>query len=107
MLNILGVRSLPALQANAFYTSHEEVVACDLDDGRALLDLRKSKYYKLNNTGALVWEWLEEGATIDTLAEKMMEQFSVEDAQCRADINGILSSFLDAGLIEQSGAKAS
>jgi len=78
------------------------VVACELDDGRALLDLSKSQYYRLNRTAAIVWEWLEEeSASIDELTIKMLGRFDVEESTCRADLTTMLNTFLEAGLVEQ------
>lgn len=94
---------MSALQNNAIFSTCENVVACELDDGRALLDLTESQYYKLNRTGAIVWEWLEEeSASIDQLTTKMLARFEVEEAICRADLASILSTFLEAGLVEQA-----
>lgn len=79
------------------------VVACELDDGRALLDLNESQYYRLNHTAAIVWEWLEQGSkSIDELTIKMLSRFDVEECTCRADLAIMLKSFSEAGLIERA-----
>lgn len=76
------------------------VVACDLDGGKALLDLTTSQYYKINPTAALVWEWISGGATLNSLIENMLEEFDVEEGVVRADVEAIISSFADAGLVQ-------
>ncbi len=83
----------------------KDVVACELDDGVALLDLRVSKYYKLNKTAALIWDWMSEPATVDQLVTRITERFDVSESECRADILAILASFESSGLIEERASQ--
>lgn len=86
----------------------ENVVSCELDGGRALLDLEKSQYYSLNDTAATIWEWLEADTNKPSeLVEKMQATYEVELEQCQADLAAILSSLLDAGLIREKSDGAS
>ncbi|AKH42782.1 Coenzyme PQQ synthesis protein D (PqqD) [Croceibacterium atlanticum] len=82
----------------------EDVVACDLQGGKALLDLRTSKYIKLNETAALIWQWIGEHKTRDEMLAAMVETYDVDEAECRADIESLIGSMKEAGLIEESAA---
>ena len=42
----------------------EEVVFCDLGEGVALLHLGTGTYYTLNDTGSLVWEFIQAPKTL-------------------------------------------
>lgn len=82
------------------FTAHSEVVACELDGGKALLDLRGSRYYKLNRSAALIWEWIGEGSTLSLLVDRMLQRFDVDRSQCEEDVIAIISSFEKAGLVD-------
>ena len=102
----LGTEKSSSLNVNdsAVFAPQSHVVSCDLDGGRALLDLNDSSYFKLNSTGASIWQWLEaKPSTVEDLTGKMVEAFDVQADQCRGDIAFIMSTFLDAGLVAEHG----
>jgi hypothetical protein len=89
------------------FSQSEHVVACDLDGGKALLDLRESQYYKLNPTAALVWDKISVPSTLDDIVEMITERFEVDVDRCRADITSIIKRFHDSDMIEVDGASNS
>lgn len=98
---------MPNIGDNSVFTLRDDVVACELDEGKALLDMRESKYYKLNGSAALIWGWIGSGSSFDQLLDNMLERFDVSEEQCRKDLQAVLSDFLNTGLIEQTGGKSS
>lgn len=78
----------------------EHVVACELEGGKALLDLETSTYYKLNHSAALIWEWIGDGAGTPDLVARMLDCFEVGEDECKQDVEAIIDSFCDAGLLE-------
>lgn len=79
----------------------EEIVSCNLDGGSALLDMSTSNYYKLNNSAAMIWQFIGDGATVSSLIERMLAEFEVEREQCAADVESVVASFMEAGLVVQ------
>ena len=56
----------------------------------------------MNGIAAFYWEQLSEPATEDGLFAKMAAEYSVSDAEkARADLSGLLKSWLGAGYIEE------
>lgn len=89
--------------SDTVYRAPEHVVACEVEDGKALLDLESSTYYKLNRSAALIWEWIGDGATIPALVERMLAHFEVGEDECTRDVEAIIASFCDAGVLEAEG----
>lgn len=83
------------------YVANKDVVACELDSGQALLDLRTSQYVKFNETAGLVWQWVQDGLTVDQMADQMCVIFDAERDQCSTDINLLLRQLEEAGLVER------
>lgn len=85
------------------WEANDQVVSCDLEGSRALLDLNSSTYFKLNEAGSAVWELLErEPSGLEALVSRMTEMYDVDAEQCRADIESMLVDFLQAGLIAET-----
>lgn len=82
----------------------EDVVACDLDGGKALLDLQTSQYIKLNETAALIWQWIGEELSPNEMLDEMMAKYDVDEAECREDIESLIGSLKEAGLVEESAS---
>lgn len=76
-----------------------DVVSCKLDGGNALLDLASSCYYRLNSTAATVWDCIGQGMNRLEILEHLLNEYDVEREQCSTDVDAIIVSFLEAGLI--------
>ena len=77
----------------------EEVVSCDLAGGAALLDLRSSTYFTLNDVGSRVWELIREPKAVSAVRDGLLARYSVEPTQCYDDLVALLEQMADAGLI--------
>lgn len=84
------------------YSACAGVVACDLDNGRAILNLETSEYFRLNATAAIVWQCLEGGSTVTQIVQRVCDEFDVLVAECRDDIVTLLKELDKAGLIEKA-----
>ncbi len=80
------------------YRAHPAVIASDIGDHWALLDLDTSLYYTLNATGATIWDAIQSAATLDQILSAVTEQFAVSEPQCRADVETLLQELVAAGL---------
>lgn len=54
----------------------------------------------LNATGCRLWELLVEGETPAAIAERIHQEFEVDQAQAVADVSQCLSSLRDLGVIQ-------
>jgi hypothetical protein len=57
-----------------------------VDDAIVVLDLHNSTYLSINGTGALIWEQLVVGATIEKMTRSITDQFDVDETVAKADI---------------------
>ena len=82
----------------------EDVVACDLADGAALLDLRSSTYFTLNEVGSQVWGLIREPKQVSEVGDALLMRYDVDPTRCRQDLVALLQQLADAGLINISDA---
>ena len=87
--------------SNRKFSISPDAVAGELDDGRAILNLQTSQYYHLNETGALIWEWVEANHSVGQMTEDMQNRFDVPLEDCRSDIIDVLKELEQAGLVTQ------
>jgi hypothetical protein len=70
-------------------------------DGRAVVvGGSAGRLYILNSTGTCLWEALKETATLEGLANKLAERFSVEISAARADTSRFVNQMVDKELLE-------
>ena len=55
----------------------------------------------LNETGAFIWNFLQEAHTKEELLASMLEEFDVDEADARADIEGFTGTLLEQGILEE------
>lgn len=85
------------------YRPHPEVLTQTLPDGEVvLLHMPSEVYYGLDPVGARVWQLLGEGAAVDAVVGELMAKFEVGEERLRSDVTSLVSSLLDAGLVEVS-----
>ena len=66
------------------------------------LDLRRSEYLSINATGAELWEMLVEGATEESLRQRLCQQFAVDVDLAERDVAAFLAELDAAGLVERA-----
>ncbi len=76
-----------------------DVVFKRLDDRMVLVHLGTNQIFELNDTGARVWELLQEGITGDALLDRLAAEFDVDSKTLQDEINALLSDLHNEGLI--------
>jgi len=89
--------------ANVRVSEHVEWRA--IEDEVVVLDLRTELYLSFNDTGAVLWGGLAEGATSDEMVERLVTAFDVEETAAREDVMAFLGELLERGLIEHVEAE--
>ena len=80
-----------------------DTISRTVGDDTVLLDLPSGKYFSLNNSGALVWDLLSQGADAEIVADQLVEAFAVDREKAAADTDEIIRNLQEAGLITEKG----
>lgn len=59
----------------------------------------------LNETGKFLWDALETEQTLDSLTERLLEQYQVEQAQAREDVEAFLKKLCAVGAVITENAQ--
>ncbi len=73
---------------------------CKLGDEAAILDRSKGVYFKLNRTGAIIWEALHESTHRSDLAKTLAERWGISEAQALQDVSSFLDNLNQLNLLE-------
>lgn len=76
------------------------VVSQAFDGETVLLDVASGQYFGLNASGTLMLEQLLGGATRDETIATVEQRFQVDGARVGADLDALLVTLREAGLIE-------
>ena len=69
----------------------KDVVFTDFEGGEGILvDLNTKQYYKLNETGALIWRCLENGSTVEDIVSEMQKHYEVTREHALMSVNKLL-----------------
>ena len=64
------------------------------------LDLERSEYFSINQSGAQLWAPLVEGTTATSLMQILMERFDIDQEQAARDVDAFLAGLRERNLLE-------
>lgn len=82
------------------YVKNSKVAAVSFGDEKALLNVETGKYLYLNETGARIWDLLEECSTVSELAAQLFGEYEIELDTVRSKIETFLKKAIEARLIK-------
>ena len=78
----------------------KDQVSADLSGEAAILNLKTSTYFGLNNVGASIWKLVREPKTVSQIRDAIIQEYDVEPYRCEHDIVELLQELSKHGLIE-------
>lgn len=81
----------------------KDIVFTDFEGGEAILvDLNTTKYYQLNETGALIWRRLEGGGSLEDIISEMQSVYDVSSEHALASVEKLLLSLESKKLLRRA-----
>lgn len=80
----------------------EASLSATIDDEAVLLQPDAGTYYGMNEVATLLWEALEEPATVAQLRSVLLSEFDVGRDVAERDLQAFLADLEDAGLVAVS-----
>lgn len=84
----------------AVIVANHDVMACELSDGAALLNLQTGTYYGLNLVGSEVWRHIAQRRRFADLRDYIVQRFVVDSDQCGRDLAALVEKLVAAQLVE-------
>jgi hypothetical protein len=78
----------------------ENIMFRELEGESVILDLDSESYFGLDLVGTRIWQLLVDGDSIQAAYDLLLEEFDVDAATLRADLEELLDELATKGLIE-------
>jgi hypothetical protein len=101
MANMLSDTMKPMKNERRFRIS-PKVLSQEVDGEAVLLDLEGEAYFGLNEVGARIWQLLRQDHGFTELLDVLESEFDVSREQLEQDVDQLLKSLADAGLIKSA-----
>jgi hypothetical protein len=87
--------------AQMLLTRNPELVAVDMDGDLVMLSITSGEYYGLTGIAPYIWKALETPIGLDDLISSLLDEFEVEEAQLRQDVDLFLRDMKRNGLLKE------
>lgn len=78
----------------------DQVLSQEVNGETVLLDLESESYFGLDSVGTRIWTMLNEGRELAEMIDVLIQEYEVERETLEQDVNELLASLLEAGLIK-------
>lgn len=88
------------LTSQARLTPNEDEVAAKVIDGEAIIiNLVDGSYYSMDEVGAVVWDRIQEGWTVEQIVGSVAASYDVDETVARKDVEALCDRLVDEGLV--------
>jgi len=77
----------------------DDVVSRELDGELVVTSLSMGGFLRLDEVGRKIWTLLEAGKDLQGVIESLLQEFDVDAAECRADVEAFFEDLADRGLL--------
>ena len=83
------------------YIKNPKVAFSKVGSEMALMDLQNNTYFVLDSVGAVLWEALDKGRSLEELYEIVENNFSIENQNYKKDILEFIVQLRDKSLVKE------
>ncbi|MDR7000590.1 lasso peptide biosynthesis PqqD family chaperone [Neobacillus niacini] len=75
-------------------------IVSDMDGEKVMMSIKNGKYYNLGEIGGIIWDLIKEPVYVHQLIDCLMNEYSIERADCEKQVSLFLESLYAEGLIQ-------
>lgn len=76
-----------------------DVISQEVSGETVILDLNSENYFGLDEIGTRIWQLVEETGDLETIFQRMLEEYEVEEDQLEEDLEKLISEVEKIGLV--------
>ena len=83
----------------------DDVMFRILGDEAVILNVGSGVYFGLDTVGTRMWQLMSEHGSTDKVVATMLNEYEVEEAQLRADLDKLIEQLSEKGLVKVDAAE--
>ncbi|MFW5944368.1 MAG: lasso peptide biosynthesis PqqD family chaperone [Bacteroidota bacterium] len=85
---------------DSYIKRNKEVFASEIDEEVVMMNVDTGKYYGMDTVGSRIWELIAEEIQVKDVIGKLMEEYDVEEEQCKNDVLEFLNELYENKLVQ-------
>jgi hypothetical protein len=77
----------------------ENILFTQLGEEGVVYDIENNEYQSLNETYIKILKSIENGLTEDEILSELLEEYEIEEEECRSEIKEVIEEFLEKNII--------
>lgn len=77
----------------------ENILFTQLGEEGVVYDIENNEYQNLNETSFKILKGIEKGLTEEEILNELLEEYEIEEADCRSEIKEAISEFIEKNII--------
>ena len=94
------MKAAPMSSVSRSYKPAKNVVWEEVAGEIIIFKLENGEYFRLNNTGMIVWRGIVSGYREDRIIDQLKHEFSGSPAQIARDFEAFINNLMNEGLVE-------
>ena len=91
----------PSSPSTAFVRD-PDIVAADMDGETVMMSIERGEYYGLSGIGPFLWGLLAQPMSMEALCRRVLAEYDVDEAICRADVTAFVEDLLTKGVLRRA-----
>jgi hypothetical protein len=83
------------------YRRSADALSADVGEDVVALQAARGFAYGMEGVTASVWQKLSQPITLDALVEVLLDEYEVDEAQCRREVTALLEQLVAEQLVEE------
>ena len=84
---------------NMYKINTENILFTQLGEEGVVYDIENNEYQSLNETSFKILKSIENGLTEDEILNELLEEYEIEEDECRSEIKEVIEEFLEKNII--------
>ena len=86
---------------DSIFQRNSEIIASEIENETVMMDKDFETYFGLAKIGTRIWQLLENEISLQTICEKLVDEYDVSLEQCIADVTPFIASLLENEMVHQ------
>ncbi|MBF0498456.1 MAG: lasso peptide biosynthesis PqqD family chaperone [Deltaproteobacteria bacterium] len=89
-----------SISSASIISRSQDVVSGNIDGEIVMMHIKAGMYYGLDDVASRIWELTEEPLRVDTLIDRLLDEYNVDRTTCERDVLDFLEDLHQGNILE-------